>query len=134
MQMICWNSISDIWIEIIVPKRNIFSKKSYNKLTNRLIWDFHQSDLNFKSYLWQKLGVTSADAFTERLSDSKAKMTVNYCFGKIKVNDRFVCARAGNQEELGRKLDEIVLFVLDYGLHESRGKSLSMAGIEVYLN
>ena len=38
----------------------------------------------------------------------------DYCFGKIKVYDRLICARADNQEELGWKLDEMVLYTLNY--------------------
>ena len=36
--------------------------------------------------------------------------------GKIKVLNGFVCAQARDQCELGEKLDELVLLVLDYEL------------------
>ena len=36
--------------------------------------------------------------------------------GKIKVLNGFVCAQARDQWELGEKLDELVLLVLDYEL------------------
>jgi len=58
----------------------------------------------------------------------------DYCYGKITVNQGYICARASNQEELGKKLDEIVLFVLDYGLHNDIGKSSAIAGNTVFLN
>lgn len=57
-----------------------------------------------------------------------------YVFGKITVNQGLVCARGGNQDELGRKLDEFVLLVLDYGLHNDWEKSLVIAGTIVFLN
>jgi hypothetical protein len=36
--------------------------------------------------------------------------------GKIKVKDGFICAQARDQWELGEKLDELVLLVLEYEL------------------
>ena len=33
-------------------------------------------------------------------------------WGKIAINDGFILASASNQEELGKKLDEMVVFVL----------------------
>lgn len=38
-------------------------------------------------------------------------------YGKIKVGDGFICASAKDQWELGDRLDEMVLMILDYGLH-----------------
>ena len=38
----------------------------------------------------------------------------DYCFGKINVNQGWVCARGGSQEELGSRLDELVLFAVSY--------------------
>jgi hypothetical protein len=35
-------------------------------------------------------------------------------YGKIKVNDGFVIAMAENQWELGEKLDQLVLYTLNY--------------------
>jgi len=37
--------------------------------------------------------------------------------GKIKVNDGFIYATAKDQWELGEKLDDLVLMILDYNLH-----------------
>jgi len=34
-------------------------------------------------------------------------------YGKIKVNEGYVCAQAADDVELGRKLDEMVRMVLD---------------------
>ena len=56
------------------------------------------------------------------------------CYGKIKVNDGYIYASARDQWELGEKLDEIVLWILDYGLHVNNGKSSLIAGTKVFLN
>jgi hypothetical protein len=48
----------------------------------------------------------------ERSIDSDGIPTV---FGRIRVNDVYVCAQATNQYELGTKLDELVTMVY-YGL------------------
>ena len=42
-------------------------------------------------------------------------------YGRIKVLDGFVCAMASTREELGEKLDEMVLMVLDYDIHKISG-------------
>ena len=42
-----------------------------------------------------------------------------YVLGDIKVNDGYIIARANDQWELGDKLDQLVLLVLDYGLHNN---------------
>ena len=44
----------------------------------------------------------------ERSIDSDGNPTV---FGRIKVNDVYVCAQASDQYELGSKLDELVAMV-----------------------
>lgn len=47
-------------------------------------------------------------------------------YGKIKVNDGFIFATASDQYEPGEKLDEIVLLILDYDIHNiSRTNSMS---------
>lgn len=38
-------------------------------------------------------------------------------FGNINVNDGYIIAKASNQFELGDKLDELVLMILDHDLH-----------------
>jgi len=40
-------------------------------------------------------------------------------FGKINVNDCIIYATAKDQWELGDKLDELVLMILDHDLHET---------------
>ena len=54
--------------------------------------------------------------------------------GKIKVNDGFILSQAGNQDELGRKLDEMVLLVLDYDIHNSQAKTINICDMDFYLN
>lgn len=38
-------------------------------------------------------------------------------YGKIKIGDGYIIASARDQWELGEKLDEMVLMVLDYDIH-----------------
>lgn len=38
-------------------------------------------------------------------------------YGKIKVNDVFIYATASDQWELGEKMDDMVLLILDYDMH-----------------
>ena len=54
--------------------------------------------------------------------------------GKIKVNDGFILAQAGHQDELGRKLDEMVIMILDYELHTDSGKKSNIAGTLFFHN
>jgi hypothetical protein len=44
-------------------------------------------------------------------------------YGKIKVNDCVIYASAPDQWELGDKLDDMVLLILDYDLHKRIGSS-----------
>jgi len=55
-------------------------------------------------------------------------------YGKIKVNDGYIYAMAGNQDELGEKLDEMVLMVLDKGLHSVIGKTNKICNADYFLN
>lgn len=45
--------------------------------------------------------------------------------GKIMMQDGFILAQAGTQEELGDRLDELVLMVLDEGLHSNDGATFT---------
>jgi len=55
-------------------------------------------------------------------------------FGKIKVLDGYIIAKAKDQWILGEKLDEMVLMILDYGLHSDAGVTSTVAGFECLLN
>ena len=44
-------------------------------------------------------------------------------YGRIKVNDGYIYAMASDQWVLGDRLDEMVLMVLNYGLHKIGGKT-----------
>ncbi len=54
--------------------------------------------------------------------------------GKIKVQDGSVCAMATHQDVLGSRLDELVLMVLDYGLHSDADKTTDICGIPFFIN
>lgn len=55
-------------------------------------------------------------------------------YGKIKVNDGYIIAKATDQWILGEILDEMVLMVLDLGIHAVEGESLSIDGFKHYLS
>ncbi len=55
-------------------------------------------------------------------------------YGKIKVNDGYIYAQAGDQWILGEKLDELILMILDYSLHSDTGKTSVIAGTPNFLN
>ncbi|MBN1182365.1 MAG: hypothetical protein JXB49_08775 [Bacteroidales bacterium] len=55
-------------------------------------------------------------------------------YGKIKVNDGYIYAKASSQEDLGTQLDEMVFMILDGGLHSDEGKFLSFSNLKHPLN
>ena len=55
-------------------------------------------------------------------------------FGKIYVNDGYIVAMASDQWELGEKLDELVIMVLDYGLNDNIGKTSGIANAQFFFN
>ena len=55
-------------------------------------------------------------------------------YGKIKVNDGYIIASASSQWELGTRLDELVLMILDCDLHSIAGEKTIIAGTDVFLN
>jgi len=57
-----------------------------------------------------------------------------YVFGKIPVNDFVIIATAKNDVELGEKLDDLVILILDYNLHEMKSKRVMIAGTDIHLN
>lgn len=54
--------------------------------------------------------------------------------GKIKVNDGFICAMAGSQDELGEKLDDMVLLILNHNIQSKAGIDAIIAGTPFFLN
>ena len=67
----------------------------------------------------------------QRLVDDEGQP---YVFGKIKMKDGFISARAKDQWELGVNMDEIVLMVLDFGLHCSLVNRCNLGTICFFLN
>lgn len=55
-------------------------------------------------------------------------------YGKIKVNDGYIYAMAGNQDELGKRLDDLVVMILDKGLHSVAGKTINICDTDFFLN
>ena len=54
--------------------------------------------------------------------------------GEITMKDGFLLAQADTQQELGKKLDEMILMVLDFGLHSEAGVTSEVAGNPYFLN
>lgn len=53
---------------------------------------------------------------------------------RIEFNNGFVCAQASDQWELGERLDELVLIILDYGLNDNAGVNTEINGEQFFLN
>lgn len=51
--------------------------------------------------------------------------------GRIKVLDGFICTQAASQHVLGERLDEMVLIVLETGLHCDAGNSIPNGNISL---
>lgn len=54
--------------------------------------------------------------------------------GRIEVQDGFVLAQAGCQDDLGTRLDELVEMVLDMGLHSDAGSIQMISGTSCFVN
>ncbi len=57
-----------------------------------------------------------------------------FVFSRIKVNQGNICSRASDQWELGEKLDDMVLLVLDIGLHNNTGIAIDICRTSYFLN
>lgn len=55
-------------------------------------------------------------------------------YGKIKVGDGYIYASALDQWKLGEMLDDIVLLILDFGLHLDEGKVFILNGLKYCWN
>ena len=58
----------------------------------------------------------------------------SFVFSRIVMPDGLIQARADNQQELGRNLDQMCVMVLDMGLHNSKGVFVKSCGLSLYLN
>jgi hypothetical protein len=58
----------------------------------------------------------------------------SFVHGKILVLDGYIMARAGDQDALGKKLDELCKMVLDMGLHKNSGFFIKLCEFECSLN
>ena len=105
---------------------------------------------NFRTILKQIMGKLSKIKLTE-IFMAKCRNDWNRCFhgtirretdddgnpivyGKIKVNDGYIYASAKDQWVLGEMLDEIVLHILNFGLHDDAGKTINLSGSSIFLN
>jgi hypothetical protein len=67
----------------------------------------------------------------KREADSEGNPIVH---AKIKVKGGFIYARASDQWVLGDMLDEMVLMILDKGLHSDSGISIKICDTDLFLN
>lgn len=127
MHQIYWNLISDLQ-----PKGGIFVKILLITLDDM---KDKKSGIELTELFMGKAGKTGWDrcfhGIIKRETDADGNPVV---IGRIKVGDGFILAQAANQYALGERLDELVLMVLDYGLHDNDDISLMMVGTNFYLN
>ena len=57
-----------------------------------------------------------------------------FVFSRIVIPDGLIQAKADNQQELGKNLDQMCIMVLDIGLHNDSGKILHIMGIDLFQN
>lgn len=57
-----------------------------------------------------------------------------YVFSRIVINGGLIEARAPEQKELGRNLDQICIMVLDMGLHRDGGVYVKVLDDKLFLN
>ncbi len=74
-----------------------------------------------RTCLWRKFLTTIPGAFTALLSDSRTKMALTIAM----VKDQWI---------LGERLDQILLFSLDYGLHDDTGIRVKIFDMDFFLN
>ena len=67
----------------------------------------------------------------KRLKDEN---DIPYVFGEIAVNNGFIYARAIDQLELGDRLDEMVLLILNHNIQPKAGNAEIIAGTPYFLN
>ena len=55
-------------------------------------------------------------------------------YSKIKVKDGYIYAMASDQWKLGEMLDEMVIMVLDNGIHTHAGEFVTISNMKYFLN
>ena len=58
----------------------------------------------------------------------------HFVCGSVQVNDCLLYAQADNEEQLGEKLDLMILNVLDNSLHTKAGKTSKICNTDFFLN
>lgn len=54
--------------------------------------------------------------------------------GSVCINEGMIYCKADNEDELGKKMDEICVMKLDMGIHQSTGVFLKVCGNNYFLN
>ena len=55
-------------------------------------------------------------------------------YSKININGGYILAKEGDQWALGEKLDQMVILILDKGIHNDKGVFFSRHGFEYHQN
>ena len=76
---------------------------------------------------WKRCFYGTLNRVTDRDNDSVV------C-GKIKVYDSMMYSQASNDDDLGNKLDEMAIFILDYDLFKTESKYYFCFGMRLFLN
>lgn len=76
---------------------------------------------------WSRTFVGTIKRFTE---PDSSKIIV----GRIPVNEYVIISRGMDKDELGNRLDQLTLLVLDYNLNQMPAHMIEYAGVALYLN
>lgn len=58
----------------------------------------------------------------------------SFVFSRIVIHDGLLCAKADDQKELGKNLDEIVIMILDMELHSYAAAKTKIFDNDFFLN
>ena len=70
----------------------------------------------------------------DRCFHGTIRRTDGVVYGKIFINGGYILAKERDQWALGENLDDIVLLILDKGIHDNKGVFFSRYGFEYNLN
>jgi len=59
---------------------------------------------------------------------------IPFVYGEIRINQGYIYSRADNQDNLGQKLDEMAILILDNGLYDQQGKTVNIIETDFFLN
>ena len=93
-----------------------------------------QPEIHLNELFMAKVGCDWKRCYHGTIVRSNDANSNPFVFGKIKVNNGYVIARANDQWELGEKLDELVIMILDHDLHKNKSVLFKRYGFEYNMN